>query len=629
MTASSSSASKRRTSEYDQQLSAYQLGSVVRTDDLAIYYAATYSHSATPLQVALLRRTDPISLVRFRLAAAVGMRVSHPNILPVLVAGRDAEYGDYMVVAAHDAQPLDVILRQGSLAFVDAVQIFGQIALAVDELHDQQVIHRDLQPQSILVSDDLHVYVTGFGFADCAESRDFKGFDDRDYTNAYYPATMSLAGATSAASDDYHAMGMMLYQMLTGGMTPVLPLGVLANVDAELAQADRVIRRLMSATSTQRYTSAVQAVQALKQQMPTAATERHSQLVEPSSDQWDPLAEWLENPLEVLLTSEIDADFLARSQVRANAIHRVDAVRRIIERWSRQGTFRRQTFGQLMRPSQILSSNFYMYELKVHYEKRSEPHTNRKVHRGGHVVPQVAVDDVWDVVVNAPDRFVDVPSVPVRIPGSQQMVKCDECGGSGKLVCGECSGTGTIDRRQRTRNADGTIEEITHNDTCRGCRGYGRVNCRVCEGNGQLLEEQFFHWARFGKRFFNEDDATGLHLRTIESQSQQVFREDIDLHDPRWRQVAPLRELVEEGIREEGTAVRPIAAELIIRSTPVTEVDYVYAGRAYTLTIVGFPNVVRGNWTLYDVERIIIYVTAAVVFMAVVVMVVVMRSSAT
>jgi hypothetical protein len=231
-------------------------------------------------------------------------------------------------------------------------------------------------------------------------------------------------------------------------------------------------------------------------------------------------------------------------------------------------------------------------------------------------------------MVNEPDRFVDVPSVPVRIPGSQQMVKCDECGGSGKLVCGECSGKGTIDRRQRTRNADGTIEEITHNDTCRGCRGYGRVNCRVCEGMGELLEEQFFHWARFGKRFFNEDDATGLHLRTIESQSQQVFHEDIDLHDPRWRQVVPLRELVEEGIREESTAVRPIAAELIIRATPVTEVDYVYAGRAYTLTIVGFPNVVRGNWTLYDVERIIIYVTAAVVLVAIVVMIIVMRASA-
>ena len=74
--------------------------------------------------------------------------------------------------------------------------------------------------------------------------------------------------------------------------------------------------------------------------------------------------------------------------------------------------------------------------------------------------------------------------------------------------------------------------------------------------------------------------------------------------------------------------MRPIAAELIIRATPVTEVDYVYAGRAYTLTVVGFPNVVRGNWTLYDVERIIIYVTAAVVLLAIVVMIIVMRANA-
>ncbi len=620
----SATAKLSRQSPYDQRLSAYQMGSVVRTDDLAIYYTATQRTTQQAVHIGLLRRNDPVSLARFRLAAALGGRVSHPNIVPVIVAGCDAEYGDYMIVPAIDAQPLDMILRQGSLVLIDAIQIFGQIAMAVDELHDQQIIHRDLQPQHILVADDLTVYVMGFGFADCAESREFKGFDDRDLRSAYYASTVHLGGATATAADDLYALGVVLYHMLAGGGVPLLPLAALASVDAELAQADRVIRRLMSNSPTQRYPNATQAAQALRQLVPLAPTERHA-VVEPSSDQWDAIAEWLENPLEVLLATDLDADFLARSQVRVNAIHRVDAVRRILDRWARQGTFRRNTFSQLMRPSQILSSNFYVYELKVHYEKRTEPYTSRKVQRGGHVVPQVSVDDVWDVEVNQPDRFVDVPTVPVRIPGSQQMVKCDECGGSGKLICGECNGKGTIDRRQRTRNVDGSIEESIQNDTCRSCRGYGRVNCRVCEGIGELLEEQFFQWARFGKRFFNEDEATGLHLRTIESQAQIVFHDDIDLHDARWRQVAPLRELVEEGIREEGPTVRPIAAELIIRGTPVTEVDYTFAGRPYTLTIVGFPNVVRGNWTLYDVERIILYVTMAVLILAVIVMIVVTR----
>ncbi|MEY2845557.1 MAG: hypothetical protein RL076_1103 [Chloroflexota bacterium] len=624
-----SDTSTRRPIDTHTGLTSFQLGNAVRVDDLAVCYRATHSGTDRPLLVSLLRRGDPLSLARFRLAAQLGHKVSHPGILPVIVAGRDTTYGDYMVTPDTGGRPLDELLAGGALDAVTVVRIFSQVALVIDALHDQQIIHRDIQPAAILVGDDLSVQVTNLGFAACDASRDLVDFDDRDLASAYYPPALRLGGTDAKPSDDLFAMGVLLHHMIMGGVTPELPLPALAPANPVHDAIERVIKRLMSTTESVRYSSAAQAVQALRQVVPGAVVsvtgERQPVAPMPAGEQWDAMAEWLENPLETLMADELDADYLRRSQTRADALHRVDAVRRLLERWARQGWFRRVMFSQFMVPRQILSSNFYLYEMRVHYEKRTEPKVVQQIHRAGHVVPQVAVADVWDVEVAAPERFIDVPTVTMKVPGSQQVVQCEECSGSGKHICGTCSGRGSVDKKNKTQNADGSVEEVVQNAECRTCRGYGKVQCHACEGLGNILEEQTFQWARYGKQFFNEDDDTGLHKPTLNAQSQVVYHQSVDIHDPQWMQVFALRELVEDTIREENTQVRAIAADLIIKATPVTEVDYELNKRQHTLSIVGFNNVVRGDWSLYDVERILLYATVAILVIAVVVMVFVLN----
>ena len=621
--------SARRPIDSHTGLASFTLENAVRVDDLAVCYRATHGGTDRPLLVSILRRSDPLSLARFRLAAQLGHKVSHPGILPVIVAGRDTTYGDYMVTPDTGGRPLDELLANGALDVVVAVRIFSQVALVVDALHDQHIIHRDIQPAAILVSDDFSVQVTNLGFAACDASRDLVDFDDRDLASAYYPPALRLGHTDAQPSDDLFAMGVLLHHMVMGGVTPELPLPALAPSNPVNDAIDRIIKRLMSTTESVRYSSAAQAVQALRQVVPGAAvsvaSERQPVLPLPSSEQWDPMAEWLENPLEILMADALDADYLRRSQTRADALHRVDAIRRLLERWARQGWFRRIMFSQFMVPRHILSSNFYLYEMRVHYEKRTEPKVVQQIHRAGHIVPQVAVADVWDVDVAAPERFIDVPTVTMKVPGSQQVVQCEECSGSGKHICGTCSGRGTVDKKNKTQNADGSVEEVVENAECRTCRGYGKVQCHACEGLGNILEEQTFQWSRYGKQFFNEDDDTGLHKPTLNTQSQLVYHKSVDIHDPQWMQVFALRELVEDTIREENTHVRAIAAELIIKATPVTEVDYELNKRQHTLSIMGFNNIVRGDWSLYDVERILLYATVAILVIAVVVMVFVLN----
>lgn len=611
---------QQRQSNESSGLSNYQLGRAIRIDDLAVYYTAQRASVHHALTVAILRRNDPLSLARFRLAAKLGSQISHPGLLPVLANGRDPNYGDYMVTPDPGGQSLDAILLQGALDPIHVVHIFSQLATVIDALHDQQIIHRDVQPAYVLVADDLSVQVTGLGFAACEMSRELTGFDDRDLGNPYYPGSMHLGVATATTNDDLYALGMLLYHMVRGGPIPTTPLESLADINHDYAVFDRVIRRLMGTGGGQRYSSATQAVDALRNAASGPIIEKHL-LVDRSDEHWDAIAEWLENPLEVLLAHELDVDYLNRSRARADTLHHIDAIRRLLERWSRQGMFRRSTVSQLIQPTQILSSNFYLYELRVHYEKRSEPHVSRKIHRSGHALPpQTRIDNVWDVDITSPERFVDVPQAVVRIPGTQLIVNCGECSGTGKMLCGQCNGRGTIDRKQRVRNSDGSVERTVQSETCSLCRGYGRVGCTVCDSIGNMLEEQYFQWSRYGKRFFNEDDTTGLHLRTLESHAQVVYSEAIDLREPRWRQVAPLREMMTEATREEGDTVRAIDAELIIKATPVTEVDYLLNNNRRTMTVVGFQNVVRGDIQLYDIERIVLYATVAILIIAVAVM---------
>src|SRR5690242_20854151 len=112
-----------------------------------------------------------------------------------------------------------------------------------------------------------------------------------------------------------------------------------------------------------------------------------------------------------------------------------------------------------------------------------------------------------------------------------------------------------------------------------------------------MLEEKVFTWSRQGRMFFTEDDISGLHKLTIQTQAQQVFQGRIDPYESRWYQVAPLKELLEETIKGAGPDSRLIATELIIRGVPVTEVDYRFQEKPHSLTLIGAGNEIRGDST--------------------------------
>ncbi len=591
----------------------YRLSERIGQEELATVYRATHLTLDRPVLVHILRRTDWISASRFQLAAKLAARLSHPNILPVVDAGHDDRYGDYMVTPRLETRSLHDLLREGPLDPLLALKIFSQIGAALDFLHSQGIVHRDVQPANILLTPQGNAYLANFSLAAAPDTPDLSSIEEADYLTPYSAPEQSLIDGEPIASQDLFSLGAVLYHTLLGEEPP--PSGVeprsLATRDIALADADRVIRRLLAPQASQRYAGAAQATVALRQAL--------RQQIDNSTDdmeesRWESVAEWLENPVETVVGNLLDHEFVAKSRARADALHRAGTIRKHLDRWSQQGLLRRPLIGQQIEPSQIVSYDVYLYELRAHYETRTAPQTRQLVHSEGALMPVMREPDLWDVAVPELGPFVNAPAEPIVIPGSRKIVPCSECNGAANVTCKHCKGEGQIERVHRVRESDGSTRNEPFKEQCPNCHGYGKQPCPHCEGAGQMLEEKVFIWSRHGKIYFNEDDLTGLHQLTIRTQAQDVFQGLIDPYETNWYQIAPLKELLEQAINGGGPDTRLITAELIIRGVPVTEVDYSYKGKPHSLTLIGFTNEIRGDSALFDRERALLY--AGIVLLA-------------
>jgi serine/threonine protein kinase len=108
---------------------------------------------------------------RFRHEARSVASLSHPNIVSVYDQGRSEDGAHYIALEYVSGGTLkEHIRREGHLEPAASVGVVLQIANALSEAHDKGVIHRDIKPQNVLVTDKGDVKVTGLGIARAAES---------------------------------------------------------------------------------------------------------------------------------------------------------------------------------------------------------------------------------------------------------------------------------------------------------------------------------------------------------------------------------------------------------------------------------------------------------------------------
>jgi tRNA A-37 threonylcarbamoyl transferase component Bud32 len=151
---------------------------------------------------------------RFRHEAVAAAKLSHPAIVATYDTGDDGVA--YIVMQLVEGPTLRRMLdRRGPLPPGEAADIAAQVAEALDHAHRHGLVHRDIKPANVLVPPDGQIKVTDFGIA--------KATGDEDLTRtgtvvgtARYLAPEQVSGDPVDGRADVYALGLVLYEMLTG-----------------------------------------------------------------------------------------------------------------------------------------------------------------------------------------------------------------------------------------------------------------------------------------------------------------------------------------------------------------------------------------------------------------------------
>ncbi|WP_174842845.1 Stk1 family PASTA domain-containing Ser/Thr kinase [Candidatus Oscillochloris fontis] len=159
-------------------------------------------------------RDDADFLDRFRHEAQAAAILAHPNIVDVYDVGQDGDI-HYIVMEYVEGTDLkSLINREAPLAVTTAVGIAAQIARGLSAAHRAGMVHRDIKPQNVIVTDDGHVRITDFGIAkshlSTAMTETGVSLGTVDYISPE-----QAQGLQATPQSDIYALGIVLYEMLT------------------------------------------------------------------------------------------------------------------------------------------------------------------------------------------------------------------------------------------------------------------------------------------------------------------------------------------------------------------------------------------------------------------------------
>lgn len=152
---------------------------------------------------------------RFQREALSATSLTHPNIVSIYDVGEDGDM-HYLVMEYVKGQTLkQYIQKYAPLAPTKCVNIMKQLTSAIAHAHQNQIIHRDIKPQNILMDENDNVKITDFGIAMALEDTSFTRTNSVLGT-VHYLSPEQARGGTATKKSDIYSLGIVLYELLTG-----------------------------------------------------------------------------------------------------------------------------------------------------------------------------------------------------------------------------------------------------------------------------------------------------------------------------------------------------------------------------------------------------------------------------
>ena len=196
--------------------SRYEILGRIGTGGMADVYKAIDRVLSRYVAVKVLKREfreDEAFVRKFRTEAQSAAGLSHPNIVNVYDVAEDRGL-HYIVMELVEGITLkDYIQKKGKLTPKEVIGIALQVCSGIEAAHSNDIIHRDIKPQNIMISKEGKVKVTDFGIAKATSSNTIS---TNVMGSVHYTSPEQARGGFSDAKSDIYSLGITMYEMITG-----------------------------------------------------------------------------------------------------------------------------------------------------------------------------------------------------------------------------------------------------------------------------------------------------------------------------------------------------------------------------------------------------------------------------
>ncbi|MEP6852688.1 MAG: PASTA domain-containing protein [bacterium] len=197
----------------------YRIRAPLAVGGMSTVYAATDERLEREVAVKIMApslSSDPVFVDRFAREARTAAKLSHINAVSVYDQGSDGGLTFLVMELVHGRTLRDLLRERGRLSPAEAVSIMEPVLLALAAAHRAGLVHRDVKPENILLSDEGLVKVADFGLARAVEANAGSTRTGLMMGTVAYSSPEQFRGSSADIRSDVYSAGIVLFELLTG-----------------------------------------------------------------------------------------------------------------------------------------------------------------------------------------------------------------------------------------------------------------------------------------------------------------------------------------------------------------------------------------------------------------------------